>query len=51
VKRKGECREAPAEGSVEQDRDLTNRNRIRRQSRPDELASGSKVHIRQVAAL
>jgi hypothetical protein len=34
-----------SEGSVEQSCDLTNRNRIVRQSRSDELASGSEVHI------
>jgi len=34
---------------VYQSRDLTNRNRILRQSWPDELAYGSEVHIHQVS--
>ena len=36
-----------SEGSVWQSRDLTNRNRIQRRSRSDELANGSEVHIHQ----
>ena len=39
--------EVISEGSVEQNRDLKDRNRIINQSWPDELENDNKVHIHQ----